>query len=347
MTVAVSGQGRVSLYLQDRHPIREGIEHVKAAEAAGFEAVWQAESRLVREATVPMAAFAAVTGRIKVGSGVVNNWTRNVGLMAATFSTLDDLAPGRVMLGIGAWWDPLASKVGIRRRKPLRAMREYVEVVRKLLAMERVTFHGEFVDVDDIELDVVHGDRSPRRVPIYIGATGPRMMELAGEIGDGVVLNYLVSPAYNAGAMEALAAGAGRAGRSVEDIDRPQLIVCSLDEDRDVALDRARELLTQYLGQQPHIMKASGVDPKLIEDIGKVMTWPAGPEEIHRAMQLVPDEAVQMISAAGTPDECRAKVREYIDAGCTCPILYPLGDDVGAMIEAFSPLRERHEVAVP
>jgi len=341
---AASTHDRMALYLQDKHPIREGMEHVRYAEELGFEAVWQAESRLVREATVPMAAFAAVTTRIKVGSGVVNNWTRNVGLMAATFSTLDDLAPGRILLGIGAWWDPLASKVGITRRRPLQAMREYVEVVRRLLAMERVTFHGEYVDVDDIELDIVHGDRSPKRVPIYIGATGMKMMELAGEIGDGVVLNYMVSPAYNRQALEALGEGAARAGRNLEDVDRPQLVVCSLDQDREVALDRARELLTQYLGQQPHIMKASGVDPSLIAKIGEVMTWPAGPKEIRRAMKLVPDEAVQMISAAGTPDECRAKVREYVKPGYTCPILYPLGDDVRAMIEVFSPARQEAAV---
>jgi 5,10-methylenetetrahydromethanopterin reductase len=333
--LAVTSEGRVALYLQDKHPIREGMQHVRHAEARGFEAVWQAESRLVREATVPMAAFAAVTDRIKVGSGVVNNWTRNAGLMAATFSTLDDLAPGRVILGIGAWWDPLAAKVGIIRTKPLQAMREYVEVVRRLLAMERVTFHGEFVHVEDIEIDIVHGDRSPKAVPIYIGATGMRMMELAGEIADGVVLNYLVSPEYNRQAMEALRSGAGRAGRSVEDIDRPQLVVCSLDPDRGVALDRARELVTQYLGQQPHIMKASGVDQGLLDDIGKVLTWPAGPGEIEKAMALVPDDVVQLITASGTAEECRAKVREYVAAGATCPILYPLGDDVGAMIDAF------------
>ena len=334
--MSVRTEGRVALYLQDKHPIREGMEYARYAEERGFEAVWQAESRLVREATVPMAAFAAVTDRIKVGSGVVNNWTRNVGLLAATFSTLDDLAPGRILLGIGAWWDPLASKVGIRRRKHLLAMRETVEVVRRLLAMERVTFHGEMVDVDDIEIDIVHGDRSPKNVPIYVGATGMKMMELAGEIADGVVLNYMVGPLYNQEAMRALAAGAARVGRSVDDIDRPQLVVCSLDDDRDVALDRARELLTQYLGQQPHIMKASGIDPALIEEIGKILTWPAGPEEIHRAMKLVPDEAVQLISAAGTPEECREKVREYVEAGCTCPILYPVGDDVRAMIDAFA-----------
>jgi 5,10-methylenetetrahydromethanopterin reductase len=332
----VHREGRVALYLQDKHGLREGMDYVRYAEQRGFEAVWQAESRLVREATIPLAAFAAVTDRIKVGSGVINVWTRNVGLMAATFVTLDDLAPGRVMLGIGAWWEPLAAKVGVDRRKPLQAMREVVEVTRRLLAMERVTFHGEFVNVSDIEIDIVHGNRAPRDVPIYIGATGMKMMELAGEIADGVLLNYLVGPKYNDEAMASLAAGAGRSGRRVEDIDRPQLVVCSLDRDRDAALDRARELVTQYLGQQPHIGKASGVDQSLLDEIGKVLTWPAGPEEIHRAMKLVPDEVVQMISASGTPEECRAKVREYVASGCTCPVLYPLGDDVRAMIDAFA-----------
>ena len=327
---------RVALYLQDKHPIRDGMRYAQLAEQAGFEAVWQAESRLVREATVPMAAYAAVTERIAIGSGVVNTWTRNVGLLAATFSTLDDLAPGRVKLGLGAWWEPLATKVGVNRRRTLTCMRETVEATRRLLAMERVAYEGEFVHLDDVEIDIVHGDRSPKHVPIYVGATAMGMMELAGEIGDGVLLNYLVGPAYNVEAMEHLAIGAARSGRMVEDIDRPQLVVCSLDPDRSAALDRARELVAQYLGQQPHIMKASGVDESLLEEIGRILTWPATPEQIERAMGLVPDEVVQLITASGTPDECRAKVQEYVDSGSTCPVLYPLGDDVAAMIDAFA-----------
>ena len=327
---------RSALYLQDAHSLADGIKYAQYAESKGFEAVWQAESRLVREATVPMAAFAAVTSRIKVASGVIPIWTRNVGLLAATFSTLDELAPGRVMLGLGAWWEPLASKVGVDRRRPLLAMRETVEATRRLLAMERVTYHGEFVHLDDVEIDIVHGDRSPKHVPIYVGATGMQMMELAGEIGDGVVLNYMVGPAYNKQALAALATGAARAGRTIDDIDRPQLVVCSMDRDRAVALDRSRELLTQYLGQQPHIMKASGVDPALIEEIGKMLAWPASPEEIKKAMRLVPDDAVQQISASGTPDECLEKVAEYVANGATCPILYPLGDDVELMIDTFA-----------
>src|SRR5690606_23166510 len=198
---------RVALYLQDAHPIRDGMDYVRYAEEKGFEAVWQAESRLVRDAIVPMAAFAAVTEHIHVGSGVINNWTRNIGLLAATFLTLDDLAPNRIRCGIGAWWDPLARNVGIERRKPLLAMRETIEVMRRLLALENVTFHGEFHHVDGIELDVVHGRREPRHVPILIGATGPQMMELAGEIADGVVLNYCVPPDYNLHALEQIERG--------------------------------------------------------------------------------------------------------------------------------------------
>src|SRR6478672_1277212 len=217
---------RVALYLQDAHPIRQGMEIARYAEARGFEAVWQAESRLVREATVPMAAFLSCTERIKVGSGVVNNWTRNPARLASTFSTLDDLAPGRVILGIGAWWDPLAAKVGIERAKPLTVMREVVTAVRALLANETVTFDGTYVHLDGDELDYVHQERRPKEVPIYIGATGMKMMELTGEIADGCVLNYLVSPSYNARALQHLAAGAERVGRSLDDIDRPQLVVC-------------------------------------------------------------------------------------------------------------------------
>ncbi len=326
----------VALYLQDAHTITEGIELVRYAEDKGFDAVWQADSRLVRDAVVPMAAFGATTSRIKIGSGVIDCWTRNPARLASTFSTLDDLAPGRYICGLGAWWDPLASKVGIERLKPLTVMREIVTVVRALLNNETVTFDGYYVHLDGVELDYVYQERRPKDVPIYIGATGMQMMELTGEIADGAVLNYLVSPSYNTGALEALARGAAKAGRTLDDIDRPQLVVCSVDRDRQHALDNARLLVTQYLGQQPHIMKASGVPQELLDEIGTVLTWPATHEQVVAASKMVPDEIVQMITASGEPDEVRAKVGEYVATGCTCPILYPLADDVRLMIDTFA-----------
>jgi len=328
---------RIALYLQDAHALRDGLDYVKYAEEKGFEAVWQAESRLVRDAIVPMAAYAAVTERIKVGSGVINNWTRNIGLLASTFLTLDDLAPDRIICGIGAWWDPLARNVGIERRKPLTAMRETVQILRRLLNMERVTFHGEFIHVDDIELDVVHGRREPRQVPIMIGATGDQMMEMTGEIADGVVLNYCVPPEYNDRAMELLEVGLHKSGRTFDQIDRPQLVVCSVDLDHDRAIDSTRGLLTQYLAQQPHIAKASGVSQEVVTQIQSILGWPATREQIQRAKHLVPEELIYRITASGTPDEARARVAEYKKHGCTCPILYPVGGDVRLLIDTFSP----------
>ena len=326
---------RVALYLQDAHPLADGIRYAQHAEAKGFEAVWQAESRLVRDAIVPMAAFAAVTSRIRIGSGVINNWTRNIGLLAATFLTLDDLAPDRILCGIGAWWDPLAASVGIERRNPLLAMRETIEVFRRLLRLENVTFHGEFHRVKGIELDVVHGRREPRNVPVYIGATGDKMLELAGEIADGCLLNYCVPPEYNDRAMEHLEKGARKGGRDFETLDRPQLIVCSVDPDRARAVENAKELLTQYLAQQPHIAQASGVEPATVQKIRSILGWPATKDQVRKAMHLVPDELVLRVTASGTPEEARTKVEEYRSRGCTCPVLYPLGDPF-LMMDTFA-----------
>src|SRR5208283_3180669 len=269
---------RVALYLQDKHQVREELDLVQYAEKKGFEAVWHAESRLARDAITPLAAMAVVTDRIKLGTGVINNWTRNVGLCATTFLTLDELSKGRVLLGIGAWWDPLAWKVGIDRKKPIKAMREYVTVLQRLFKMENVTFEGEFVRVRDIRLDVVYGDPStPRAIPIFIGATGWEMIELTGEIADGLLLNYLVSPQYNKTAIEHLREGATRSRREFKNIDRPQLVVCSLNEEVKTALGG----------------------------------WPAKPGGLEKAKQLIDDKLVQLITASGTADDCVRKVREY------------------------------------
>ena len=230
-------------------------------------------------------------------------WTRNVGLLAATFSTLDELAPGRIILGLGAWWEPLASQ-GRRAtgEQPLQAMREVVEATRRLLAMERVTYHGEFVHLDDVEIDVVHGDRSPRQVPIYVGRhrhedDGARRARSA----TASCSTTWSAPTTTSGPWRrSPPARTGRAAASPTSTGRSWSSARSTPTATWPSTG-SRELLTQYLGQQPHIMKASGVDPELIEEIGKILTWPASPEDIRKAMRLVPDEAVQMISASGTP----------------------------------------------
>ena len=137
-------------------------------------------------------------------------------------------------------------------------------------------------------------------------------------------------------ALERLEKGAKKAGRTLDDIDRPQLVVCSVDHDHDKAIDTTKMLLCQYLAQQPHIAKASGVSMDVVEEIQSILGWPATHEQIQAAKHIVPDSLIERISASGTPDEARKKVQEYIDNGCTCPSLYPVGGDFKLLIDTFA-----------
>lgn len=333
---------RMALYLQDKHPIRYEIEMAKYAEEKGFTEIWQADTRLARDCIVLMSALLTETKRLRIGSGVLPIWTRNPAVIAATWSTMWELGgtvdgQSRVMCGIGAWWEPIASRVGEDRRRPLTAMREHVEALRALFTMEEVTYEGEIVHLDRVRLDVAYGDTSPRDIPIYIGATGPKMLELTGEICDGAVLNYVVSTDYIRDAVDLVANGAARAGKSIDDVDRPELLVCSLsDDDPDEALLVGKSLVAYYLGTEPHIMEASGADPELVERVKQVVGWPATEADYRRAAHLIPDDLVRSLMAVGTTEQCRAKVAEYIAAGVTCPILYPMMDDVKPVIDAFA-----------
>lgn len=327
---------RLGLYLQDSYTLQEAIKYVQYAEMRGLESVWQSENRLSRDCVVPLAAYAATTYRIRLGSGVMNVWTRNAAAIASTFCTLDDLAPDRIICGLGLWHDPLAANVGINRNKPLLALREVTMSVRALLTMQSVSYRGEYVQLNEISLEGGGARREARSVPIYFGATGAHVAALAGEIADGLLMNYLVSPAYNLQVMDELARGARKAGRPLDSIDRPQLIVCSVDRDRAKALHIARQLVARYIDQQPQLMRLCGVRQELIDEVRQVLSWSQTPEQFDDAIRLIPDETVQLVTAAGSPDEVRAKVAEYIGAGATSAILYPLGADVRYMIDVFT-----------
>jgi len=334
---------RMALYMQDKHPIQYEIEMVKYAEEKGFSEIWQADTRLARDCVVMMSTFLAETKRMRFGSGVLPIWTRNPAVIAATWSTMWELAGktadgrSRVMLGLGAWWEPISSRVGVNRTKPLSAMRENIESIRQLFTMEEVTYQGQFVNLDRVKLDVAFGDTSPRDIPIYLGATGPKMLELSGEICDGVVLNYVVSVEYIRSAVERVRIGADRAGKTLDQVDRPELLVCCLsDDDPQAAMMEGKALVAYYLGTEPHIMKASNVDEELIRQVQEFVGWPATEEDYRRAAVLIPDDVVRNLMAVGTTRQCQDKVAEYIDAGVTCPILYPMMDDIKPVIDAFA-----------
>lgn len=324
----------VGLYLRDDCSVRESLELVRIAERRGFDAVWQASPRLSRDATLPLAVFASQTSRIRLGAGAINIATRHVGVLASTAITLNELAPERIMVALTAGWRPLADSLGLDLRKPLIRMRETVEALRALLADRAVTYGGEFVHLERASLDA----RTAVSLPIYIAAMAPRMLQLAGEIADGVLLNYMVSERYLDEALDHLSIGAGRAGRSLDDLDRPQLVMCSVDSDPSSALATSRKLLVKYFADDPEVMKHRGIEATTVDEIAsEISTYlrrhPNA--QLEDAAELLPEDVVRSLTVTGSVDECRSRVHALCAGRATYPVLYPLGDP-RAVINAFA-----------
>ncbi|WP_327241957.1 LLM class flavin-dependent oxidoreductase [Streptomyces sp. NBC_01320] len=317
----------LGIHVGERLSLEQTYWQAELADQNGFESVWVAEGRLARDGIVPAAVIASKTRNVKIGTGVVNNKSRNAALMAVTFKTLDELAPGRAILGIGAWWEPLATKVGQPLRKPIASMREYITVLQTFFRNEVVSFEGEFVQMQDVRFDSMYRENKPVDIPIYIGAVGPRMLELAGEISDGVHMDFLLPPSYLVGAKEAINRGIAKRTDGKDSIDLTQIVACSVnDDDPQEAIDACKAFLTLYLAQQPHIAEHCGVERELVDRIQERAGWPATPEAIKKAMALVPNSLVQNVTACGTTDEVFAKLMEYHEAGVRCPIISTLGD---------------------
>lgn len=317
----------IGIHVGDRMTLPETYEVAEYTDEKGFDSFWVAEGRMARDGIVPAAIVASKTKQIRIGTGVLNNKSRNVALMGVTFKTLDEVAPGRAILGIGAWWEPLATKVGEPIRKPVASMREYITILKGLFANETVSFAGEFCTVDGIRFDSMYRENTEVPVPIYIGAVGPRMLELSGEIADGVHLDFLLPPSYLGGAIVAINKGIEKRTDGKSEIDMTQIVACSVnDKDPQEAIDHCKAFLTLYLMQQPHIAAHSGVEPELVQRLQEIAGWPATKEDILRAMKLVPNSLVQNVTACGSTATVVEKLHEYREAGVRVPVLSTHGD---------------------
>lgn len=317
----------LGVHLGERLTLDQTWWQADFADTHGFESVWVAEGRLARDGIVPAAVIAARTKRVGIATGVVNNKSRNAALMAVTFKTLDELAPGRAICGIGAWWEPIASKVGTPVVRPVAAMREYVGVLQTFFRNELVEFSGDFVHMDGVRFDSMYHENKAIDVPIYFGSVGPRMLELAGEIADGVHLDFLLPVSYLHDALAAIDRGVARRTDGRDGIHIGQIVACSVDDDDpDRAVDACRAFLTQYLMQQPHIAEHCGVEPELVDRIKEIAGWPATPDDVRRAMTLVPTDLVHSVSACGTTAMAFEKLEEFHDAGVELPIISTHGD---------------------
>ena len=330
----------LGVQLGDRFSLAHTFELAELADRRGLQSIWVPEGRLTRDGITMVTALAARTERIRVGSGVLNTRTRNAALTAVTYKTLHELHPDRVFLGLGAWWEPLATQLGLPLERPVASMREYVAAIRSLVAGETVTTSGHFVTLDGARFEPVPDAAPLDALPIHLAAVGPQMLELAGEIADGVNLDFLLPPSWLVGAFERLDAGLAKRSDGVSSLEVSMLIATSIDDraPRD-AIDACKRFLAMYLANQPHIAAASGADPDLVDAVRSVCGRPADASRIADAAKLIPDSFAHDVMACGTTDQAMEAYERYLAAGVQVPVIAPLGDataTINAVIDAFS-----------
>src|SRR5881275_3351523 len=230
---------------------QDQIEIVQEAERLGYDSVWTAEAYGSDAATI-LGWIAAQTSKIKIGSAIFQMPARSAAMTAMTAATLDQLSGGRMLLGIGSSGPQVAEGWhGQRFGRQLQRTREYVSVVRKALARERLEYEGE-----TIVLPLPDGPGKPlklmispvqERIPIYLAAIGPKNTALAGEIADGWIPTFF-SPEFVSDFRSLLEEGATRAGRSLNGFDIAPTVNAYISDDRELARNIMRPLLALYIG---------------------------------------------------------------------------------------------------
>jgi 5,10-methylenetetrahydromethanopterin reductase len=304
------------------------VRLARKAETAGFESVWVAETRITRDAVVPMTAIAAATERVRVGTAIMNVYTRNPVVIAITFLGLEEIAPGRIVMGLGTGSPLILAPQGHPFERPLTRLREYCEVVRPLMRGEEVTYEGRTIRLEAARVEDLLSDHAAAGdVPLYLGVTGSRPLEFAGAVADGVLLNTCLPTAYVERARGLIEQGA--AGRDASKIEVGMMIVAAPDEDSKAGKDRARRFVAVYLSMFPNIAKETGLPPDLLDRLRAAFHG----EGVDAAARLVGDDVVDSLTAAGTPDECLARLDEYGRAGVGLPVLIPLDGAVEPVID--------------
>jgi len=302
-------------------PIDEALTLARRVDTLGYDAVWVTEGRTAPDAVTVTSAMAARTERVQLGTSVLNPYSRSPALLAITAAAIDQISHGRFVLGIGPGDPRLLERQGIPYRRPLTRLREYVHVIRELLAGKNLTFEGETLRVTELELDFGPYDGP---IPVYIGATGPRALDQAIQIGDGLLLNVCIP---RSAVEQVIGAARSRPGFRV----MGNIVVC-MDHDREVAIRGAKPLIVGYVTRFPAMAKASGLPDALLERVSA-----AREVSLDEACAVLPDDCVPQLVAAGDPDDCRRWIRDYT-RGMDEALLMPSFGDQKLIIDELAEL---------
>ena len=302
----------VGIVLGSHMPPEQIVRTARRAEQLGFGELWFSEDCFFAGAFAGIAAALAGTERLPIGLGVASAVTRHPALLAMECATLARLHPGRFWPGVGLGVPFWLQQMGLMPRSPLRAVRECVESLRRLLAGEELTADGLFT-FDQVALTHLPEEE----LPIYLGMVGPKGLELSGRIADGTVLSVLAGVDYVRWARQRIVAGAAAADRGSDPHRVVTYVLYSVDADGRAAREAVREATAFYLAAMPDnaLSEVYGIQPQLQELIA------AG--DLAREL---PAAWVDDLAVAGDPDEAAAKIRALLDAGSdsVCLWLFPL-----------------------
>lgn len=316
---------RFSLRLNNDLPVREYITLAQAAERAGFDQFWVSNDLFLRSAPVILTAIAGATQRIGIGTCILNPYTMHPAEIAMFASTLDEWSGGRFHLGLAAGAAEFLKWVGLAQTAPLDTTRRAITAIRTVLQGGR---GGDPAWGDDAYLRFTAD--TDRRIPIYLGAFSPRMLGLAGEIADGV-LPLLFPPESYDEVLPLIAAGAGRAGRTVDEIDLAACIWCSIASDRTAAEAPLKDKIAYYgHALSPTIWARLGVTREDFDPIERAIMTERNPQ---KARNLVTDKMLA-IGIAGTPRDLIERL-EQLQARGVRHLSFgpPLGPDPLTAIE--------------
>lgn len=303
----------------------EAVRIASGAESNGYESLWMHESLFQRDVVTYISAMAAVTKKIRLGSGVINTFTRHPVTAATTFATLSELSGGRVALGLGLGSFPTIPLIGhqifpVDKTHPLRRIKEYVKVVKMVWEGGKVDFEGEFFKVHNLTL----GFKADGSIPLYIASLSPKTQAFAATVADGVIL----SPALNttkgtAKMVENVKSGEARRGRTVE---RASYMMTSVDKDPAKAAQAVRDyyFFVYQLAEvvNPAVLEPYGVSAERLAPLRAA--WNKG--DVAEAKRLVPEEAIEALTVTGDAERATERIKEYEKAGVTLPIVMPIGN---------------------
>jgi F420-dependent oxidoreductase-like protein len=296
-------------------------EIVQEAERLGYDSVWTAEAYGSDAATI-LGWIAAQTSKIKIGSAIFQMPGRSAAMTAMTAATLDQLSGGRMLLGIGSSGPQVSEGWhGVRFGKQLQRTREYVEVVRKALARERVEYEGEtlVLPLPDGPGKALKLTISPvqEHIPIYLAAIGPKNTALAGEIADGWIPT-LLDPSHLSALGEQLDEGAARAGRDLNGFDIAPTVQVFINDDVDAARDALRPFIALYvggMGSRKQNFYNQLVQRYGFEDAAREVQDLYLEGKKDEAAAALPAELIDRVSIVGPADVARERIAAYRDAG--------------------------------